>query len=216
MATALRWTLALSCLCACGAATSETKTAPARASDGAGTGGAGTRADSTDISKATDASADAGTAATIDVVDAAGSVASGLSGDTRDAGVDAGHRRPVRIAGKCVDVAAIAKRLPYGDPPRVDLDGDGVDDWIVTTGADTQYHGSVFITRGRCGIDVLDWDEGPPQTADTTTNGFVDLETSRACKAGCCPNRTFTIFVWSSGKYVQAGTRTETRSCGIP
>jgi hypothetical protein len=136
---------------------------------------------------------------------------------------DAGRHSPVRIAGRCVDpiADAMGPKWPKGSPPpiepqRVDLDGDGNDDWIVTSGADAwEYSGGVYITRGRCAIRVLDWHGGAPSPLETSTRGFLDLEGGGPpCKTNCCRDRTTFTFTWNGRTYQKTATHKDERSCG--
>jgi hypothetical protein len=94
---------------------------------------------------------------------------------------------------------------------RVDLDGDGNDDWIVTSGADArEYSGAVYIARGQCAIRVLEWRGSAPSPLETSTRGFLDLEGGGTpCKTNCCPHSETYTFKWNGRTYQRTATRVD-------
>jgi len=176
---------------------------------------------------------DAGAAPSFAIVDAGvaspnaqtdgGDAVANANDEQVDAGPRAPTHPPVHLPGKCVDALANAKqraKLPPGadlfiEPTRVDLDGDGVDDLIYTTDANTEYSGNVYITRGSCGVMVLAWRGSQPIPLETSTLGFLDLEEESICRPGCCPTRTVTTYKWNGSDYLKGKPRVVKHQCAF-
>jgi hypothetical protein len=195
--------------------------------------GAGTRHQATTSADPPRAAADAGASSPLAIVDA-GLLAARTEVDAghemalaNDGAVDAGPPKPthpqVHISGKCVDALADAKaraKLPPGadlsiDPERADLDGDGVDDIIYTTRADTEFSGNGYITRGTCAVMVLAWSGSRPIPLETSTLGFLDLEQESICTPGCCATRTVTSYKWNGSVYLKGKPRVVKHECAF-
>ncbi len=169
--------------------------------------------------------AGARTASTADAGVALGAGDAPTAAAEEDAGSTPAHP-PVLFPGRCVDPVADAKARGHWPkeadlaqaPERVDLDGDGVDDFIFTVGANaTDYSGYVYIARGACGIMVLSWTGSAPVPTQTRTRGVLDLEVGGSpCKPSCCPKSTFTTYRWSGKTYERGATRTTTETCEMP
>ena len=79
---------------------------------------------------------------------------------------------------------------------KVDLDDDGVEDWIVFAGAtnmDSRH--IVYVMRGDCGHRVADITANANMTADAgRSHGLRDMTGLSGCRRDCC--RSLTQYTW--------------------
>jgi hypothetical protein len=127
--------------------------------------------------------------------------------------------RGVRIGSDCVrpaEHAAANQGSPGAEAPfetRHDLDGDGVEDLILSTGAaGMSMVWDLYVMRGDCGHHVGQVTAGLPPEPRAVHNGMLSLESRVGCPVDCCEEVITFEVSWDGRRYV-AKRRATRRTC---
>ena len=145
------------------------------------------------------------------------------AGAIGDAAVKPSPAQPAhagRLPGACLKPEehlrkVLGKAVAPDERPDVDLDGDGTADPVFMTGAtnitSTHY---LYVRRGACAhfVGALST-EAAWSPGNSKTQGLLDLEGDRACRADCCRDTVTYTFRFNGTRYVEASRAAVHRSC---